>query len=226
MKIGLVCPVFNEPELIGPFCRHWRQRVDDAVVMVSLSSYYGNEQADTLTEEIASSYFKTTLGTWRLDDSQRNEGLFYLRDCDWIITADSDEFMTQKEWLKLWEFLSKTDADVVTVNQRPYFKDWEHVITDNRWSPVFAVRPHVRFTHIRSVDSKNVGHADVTMHHLSWCRPKNIEKKIRTYAHASNFKKEWVEYYNNWEGGEVKFPDCTLQTEIDPLPQEIAILLY
>jgi hypothetical protein len=61
---------------------------------------------------------------------------------------------------------------------------------------------------------------------LNWCKPKNILKKVLTYAHAPEFKdaKGWYEnHFVGWqEGNPAIMPDGKFfDVAKDPLPEEL-----
>jgi hypothetical protein len=86
-------------------------------------------------------------------------------------------------------------------------------------------KPDVRFVYIRNINCP-YDMFDGTMHHLSWCKPKDILKKVTNYAHATDFKDAVSWYENNFigwqEGSPAVMPDEKIyEIAYSPLPQEL-----
>jgi glycosyltransferase involved in cell wall biosynthesis len=227
MKIAAITPVYNEEKLISACVKCWEKYVDQHIVLVSEKPYYGEGVADNtadIAEELGADVIR---GTWSLDHEQRNLGLKILKDYDWVLCIDSDEFITSDHFEMLYNNLVKAKASAYTVNHYPYWKDTNHVIKDT-FQPLFATKPNNRFSHIRNINAPFSHMDDVFIHHLSWCEPKDILKKISTYAHADEFNPElWYNtHYANWKEGEMAvFPRESFPIEKRALPEEIKRLL-
>jgi len=230
MKIGAITPAYNEEAVISGTIRCLALFVDRHIVLVSERPYFGQEHKPDCTAEIVENLgAHVVTGRWDLDHYQRNLGIQMLQDCDWILTFDADEMMTTEELEKLHEFLIKCPTDAVAIRPEVYWKTTDYVLRPvPDFTPIIAVKPNVKFTHIRNIDSPHVLYPG-TMHHLSWCAPKNIKSKILHYAHASDFYgAEWYKNeYENWTPGMDKavLPTGIYSVEKRPLPDELKRLL-
>jgi hypothetical protein len=146
------------------------------------------------------------------------------KECDWIFTFDSDEMMEAVEIERLIRFTEKCTTPAIEVIPEVYWYDIEHVLYPRpEYQPIIMTKPNVRFNYIRNIDSPYIC-STVEMHHLSWCYPKDIYKKVTNYAHASDFNgKEWYEkHYKSWKPGEdAVMPTMTCKVEEKPLPEEL-----
>jgi len=226
MRIAAITPVWNEPELIKGCIRSLAPHVEKHIVLVSETPYYGDGIMDNTAEVAEELGAEVITGNWKLDHHQRNLGINLLQDFDWIITADADEMITSYNMQILKRNMERTKHDALSVNHYPYWKDYYHVIKDN-FKPIFAVRPNVKFNHIRNVNCI-FGQSDACIDHLSWCKPKDILKKITNYAHADEYNPEiWYNtHYKNWKEGELAvFPGDSFRVKEHRLPNELRKLL-
>ena len=62
-------------------------------------------------------------------------------------------------------------------------------------------------------------------HHLSWCEPKDIYKKLVNYNHANEFNgdKWYREHFLSWKPGDIAIEPfgTRFNTKYDPLPTEL-----
>lgn len=205
MKVAAITPVYNDEEIIGGALRCFRPFVDQHIALISTKPYYGEVEPPDRTEEICREMDCDILKMdWRKDHEQRNRGLELLKDYDWILNIDADELMEAKEIERLFEQASNTDADAIGVFPEVYWGDIDHVLRPlPTFEPVIMTRPKVRFTEVRCIDHP-YALSDVSMHHIAWCRPKNILKKVLTYVHAGDGfdgKKWYEEQFLNWREG-------------------------
>lgn len=225
MRIGAVTLAFNDEGTIAGTIKCLQGKVDKHIVLISEKPYYGQDVEPDRTEEICEDLGVDIIkGYWELDHFQRNLGNKMCSDCDWVLGFDSDEMVTDEEFKHLKSFLETTDKKAVSVRPEVYWKTTDYILDPKpEYAPVIAMRPDVRFTYIRNVDAE----CDLwtgTMHHLSWCAPKDILKKVRHYAHADEFNAdEWYkQHYENWKPGEpVIFPDSKYQAIERHLPEEL-----
>ncbi len=225
MRFGAVTLAYNDEGVIAGTLKCLAPFVDRHLVLISEKPYFGEPSPPDRTEEIADSLGAEIIkGTWSLDNFQRTLGNSLLNDCDWVFTFDSDEMMTQDELKKLILFLQNLEIPAVAVQPEVYWKTTDYRLRPiPAYTPIIATRPTVRFTHIRNIDSPYVLWKG-EMHHLSWCAPKDIHKKVTAYAHAPEFDGEaWHrEKYLGWEEGQpVELPDSIFEAVRNPLPEEL-----
>lgn len=229
MRIAAITPVWNEPVLIKGCIRSLAPHVEKHIVLVSQKPYYGSGVQDNTADVAESLGADVICGTWKLDHEQRNLGISLLQDFDWIITADADEMITCEQMEILKRDLESNVSDAYVVNHNPYWYDTKHCLVDF-FKPIFAVRPSVRFSHIRNVNCR-WAQSNARIDHLSWAKPKNILEKIKTYAHTDEIKNP-DEWYNNhfelWSEGKCATMPTgeTLEVMNMSLPEELKKCLY
>lgn len=225
MTIGLITVAYREKRFIWKFLRHIPRWVDQKVVLVSEKPWFGEEEPDdgTITAVTNSSSIPV-FSTWRTEEDQRNTGVSLLEECDWIIVLDPDEFLSDADWNKLYEFLETTDADaVVCEGQYTYWKKGWVADPPRDYQMLIAVRPHVKFVDKRVV---NTGYAvaPVWVHHFSWAKTdKEVWSKITHYAHADDFdtKKWFEEVWKKWKPGMIDVHPTTASTLHDFIPAKL-----
>ena len=233
MKLGAITLTSNDEHIISGTIKCLKPFVDTHIVLLSEKPYYGEETTPDNTEEIARSLGADIVkGTWSLDNFQRTLGNQLLSDCDWIFTLDSDEMITGEDLKKLIMFLQMCTLPAVAIRPEVYWRTTDYCLRPKpTYTPIIATKPNVRFTHIRNIDSPYVLWEGGEMHHLSWCDPKDILKKVTAYAHAPEFDGEaWhrKEYLGWKEGDLVNLPNVNIQFQAikQPLPEELKQYLY
>lgn len=223
MRLAAVTPAYNEETLIRGCVECLKPFVERHIILVSEKPYYGKCEEPDRTADIAESLGAEVIrGQWPLDHMQRNTGISLLKDFDWIITTDVDMWVTKDYMTKLINRLGNTEAKAFITNQYGYWKDIDHILIEG-FKPVIAIKPSVRFSYIGNIDT-NYEVFEEKIHHLAWCEPKNIYKKVLTYSHAPEFDGEtWYRnHYQNWvESDTAVLPDRTYKVEKFSLPQEL-----
>ncbi len=198
MRISIETIAFQEPRLIPKFIQHYQNKVDEIVVLNSTVPWNGESDADDKTGAIARSLGATVIEyNWPDETSQRNAGLDYLGDVDWVIVVDPDEFISDEDWGKLLFCLEKAEAPAYVVEHQRVF--WKHseVFPHNDYQQIIAVKPkEVRFVDKRVINTI-YGVAPVDLLHFSWARTNDeVLKKLTHYSHADELLKGW--YENVW----------------------------
>lgn len=198
MKVGLATICFNEQRLIKPFLSHIPDWVERRVVLVSKRPWFGSEEPQDATADIAREMGAEVVEAyWSSEEQQRNTGQALLSDCDWVVIMDPDEYLDNENWEKLRQYLEETSAVAAVVdNQRVFWQDKE-VSPCNDFRQLIVVRPQVEFVDKRVVSS-NYDISPVELLHFSWARTdEEVWSKISHYAHAVDFDvKDW--YENVW----------------------------
>lgn len=226
MKIGAVTLAYNDEAIIGGTLRNLKPFVDRHIVLISEKPYFGKQSPADRTGDIAEELGADVIrGSWPLDNFQRNIGNVMCADCDWVLGFDSDEMMTGADIEKLLSILGEIKIPAVGINPEVYWKTTDYRLRPKpTYCPIIAMKPRVRFTHIRNIDSEYTVTDRVEMHHLSWCDPKDIYKKVTCYAHAPDFDgaKWYEEKYKKWEPGmKAELPDGAYDAIKYPLPDEL-----
>lgn len=229
MRIGAITLAYNDEGVISGTLNSLKPFVEKHIVLISEVPYFGEPQPLDRTEEICEENGVDVIkGSWPLDHYQRSMGNELLKDMDWVLGFDSDEMMTCEQMEKFLSFLGKTNAPAIVNKPEIYWKTTDFVLRPvPDYAPVIAMRPNVRFTHIRNIDHPFIEYTLDRMHHLSWCSPKDIYKKVMHYAHApeQNWEEWYWSFYDKWDfdkDGKVIFPDGSeYKAERKPLPEEL-----
>ena len=226
MKLASVTLAYNDETTIGGTLRCLKPFVETQIVLISEKPYFGKETEPDRTEEIALDLgAEVVKGEWSLDHDQRSLGNSLCSDCDWVLAFDSDEMMEFKELDRFIRFLETAETPAVGIQPEIYWYDIYHRLRPKpSYTPIIAMKPSVRFTYIRNIDSPFQLYDGGEMHHLSWCKPKDIYKKVTSYAHATDFdgEKWYMDKFLKWEEGmRAELPDGTYDVIYNPLPEEL-----
>ena len=227
MKLAAFSIAYNEEQLIRGCINTWKPFVEKHVVLVSAKPFYGEpEKADNTVKIAKEMGARVFVGDWREEHKMRNAAVSMLRDYDYILVNDADMWMTPQGVQEMLNEIEKDKGDAYVIPQKAYWYDIEHCLVNDDFKPVIAMRPSVRFTHIGCVNTSCRVVQSAFCHHLNWCKPKNILKKVLTYAHAPEFKdaKGWYEnHFVGWqEGNPAIMPDGKFfDVAKDPLPEEL-----
>lgn len=227
--ISAVTLAYNDEATIAGTIKCLKPFVDRHIVVISEKPYFGEPSPPDRTEDICEDLdCEVVKGEWSLDHFQRNVGNDLCEGSDWVFTFDSDEMMESEEIEKLIKLANEKNPDVICVRPEVYWRTPDYVLRPiPDYAPPIMMKPEVRFTYIRNVDHPWVIE-DVKMHHLSWCDPKDIYKKVTNYAHATDFNgKIWYNtHYKNWKKGQMAIlPTDSFNVEKKPLPQSLGELL-
>lgn len=234
IRIGVLTVAFNEERFIVPCIKQFEFWGFNHLVLVSSKPWHGEYEADN-TASIAreNTYANVISGVWENQAEQFNAGLETFTNFDWVLIVDADEFYTRDDVKHLIVDMVNTDADVIRApDMEVYWKTPDFRIlprqTDN---PVVAVRPHVRFTEKRSVDSINSTETDATLHHLSYVRTdEDMLKKIHSFEHSNEFdldkwyNEKWLDWNNTAEKNfdlHPVVPEQFKKALFNPAPAEI-----
>ena len=240
MKLGAVTMAYRDQETIRGTLACLAPFVDKHFVFINDKPYNGEYEVPDNTEAICNEFDGVEIikGNWE-EHVLRNIGQRLCNDsgCDWTIGFDADEMMTSEDILKLKNYLSNTKKDAVGFISKVYWRT-----PDYRFNPD---PDHVKVCVTRGTPDKyyekqcvNVPYdildykkePFITHHHLSWCEPKDILRKVTHYNHANEINGlEWYEkYYKNWKEGEPVYQPFGTKWEgvYDPIPKELKDYLY
>lgn len=229
MRLAIETLAFREERLIPKFIQHYQNKVEEIVVLNSTKPWQGDDDGiQDKTGTIARSLGATVIEyAWANETDQRNAGLDYLSDYDWVIVVDPDEFISDKDWDKLLVCLQTSELPAYVVkHQRVFYKNKE-VSPHTDYQQIIAVRPNVRFIDNRVVNC-GYGEAPVDLLHFSWARTNaEVLSKITHYAHANELIDGW--YENVWLANRKrnlhpKSPETLRALIPAKLPQEIKVL--
>lgn len=250
MKIAVCTLAFNEPQYIAPCIEQWKGLVGIHLVLVSTTTWNGTKHKDDPTAKLAEKHgAKVIEGFWKTEADQRNHGLSLLKDYDYVIINDPDEFYTIEDRCRLIRTLQED-------NRRPgytirrgntmltYWKTHDYVLDPpDQHLPTIVVDPnkavcteHRQFALSKDVRDPSVryseecGEIKVQMHHFSWVRTdEQVEEKIAAYSHADIIENEWYKkVWLGWKPGLMKVRPYGREQSIAiyrPAPEEIIKLI-
>lgn len=241
--IGACLLAYNEQRYILPAIRQWRPHVDKLIVLLS-SVPWNNIDDDyrDRTQELLhyEDDIEVHVRNWRSEAEQRNFGLEQLKDCDYVLTFDPDEFLTAKDIGKLLTRL-KDPLDYQNAVLKPlpcfradkletYWRDFDHVLSPiDRHKPIIAVDPRqAAFSEHRQIPLEQIQTIPVVIHHLSWVRNDiEVQNKIRSFSHAGQVRPDW--YKQKWlarAAKDVRPYGMEVSNVVSgSLPEEIRVLL-
>lgn len=230
MKIGALTIAYNEEPLITGCIKCLEDVVDTHIIMLSEKPYHGQMYMPDRTADIAEDLGAYVVrGCWQEEHTQRNVGIKMLQGYDWIITTDADMWILKEDLKKLVSILTMTEEKAFIIEQIAYWKDTNHILVGDDFKPVIAIKPSVLFSHIGCIDTPFAEATGVKIHHINWCEPKDILKKVTTYSHAPEFNGElWYRtHYQTWTP-DMKYavlPNKTFEVSYSPLPEELRCYL-
>lgn len=194
MRLAALAVAYKEERFIPKYIQSLQDRVDEILVLNSVKPWHGERAKDDKTAKIAESLGVTVIQySWDSEEEQRNWGLDFLQDYDWVLVLDPDEYLTEDQWLTLYDWLEKgggpADAYVCS-QQNTYWKNGFIIDPPEDYKQIIAVKPHVRFVDKRVVNC-GWAHAPVVLEHFSWARTdEEVWDKITHYGHANEFDTE------------------------------------
>lgn len=198
MKLSCLTLAYKEERFIRPFVQVMKPRVNEVLVLNSTKPWQGEDSDVDNTAMIARSLGATVIEhDWPTEHDQRNAGMEYLSDSDWIIVLDPDEYLLDKDWDNLVSFLETAEAPAyVTGMQYTYWKHGFVIDPPEDYKQLIAVRPGARFFDKRCIDVP-YGFAPTELHHFSWARTdEECLSKISHYSHGHELNKSW--YQDIW----------------------------
>ena len=238
MKLGAVTMAYRDQETIRGTLACLSPHAEKHIVFINDKPYNGKYEPPDNTEAICREFPNVEIvkGNWE-EHTLRNIGIDICSDCDWMIGFDADEMMTYSDVDKLKEYLTKTDKNLVGFISKVYWRTPDYVfVPDPDHVKVCVVRTKTSAHYIHKqcvndtydiLDYKEAPY--ITHHHLSWCEPKDILRKVLHYNHADEFDgQKWYEHrYASWKLGEPVYQPFGTKWDarVDPLPEELRRLL-
>lgn len=216
-SLAALCVAYREERFIPKYIQALTDRVDKIVVLNSTKPWFGEELEKDKTAAIARFLNADVIEYyWENEHEQRNAGLDYLSEYDWVLVLDPDEYFDDANWNKLINFLEKCEAPAAIVEgQYTYWKDGWVADPPRDYLQLIAVRPkEVRFIDKRVINS-GFAKAPVWLHHFSWARTdEEVWRKISHYAHAKDFdiQKWYNEVWLKWKPGDMDVHPTTPET--------------
>jgi len=232
-KIAVLTIAYNEPE-IGKCIEQWKGLVDKHLVLISSQPWNGVNVGDEGTKENTGDA-EVIERFWDTEAQQRDWGLGILRDYDYVLIIDPDEFYTLEDRQKIISSLKGDDA-YRAEKMLTYWKTRDYIFDPiDRHKPIIAVNPRkVRFCEHRQTQPFDKSYPfteqapliPVTCHHFSWVHSdEKVKEKIQSYSHAYDIPIDWFEeVWKKWT------PDSNLNirpygdksvAKYSPAPKEI-----
>lgn len=225
MKLGVAICAFRAKDQIRGVIRQYEGVADRIVVAVSRRSWM-NGMADNGTfEEAIDTSAVVGYDDWKNEHEQRNWCMEHMKDMDYVIMSHCDTYFTNDDLLKLKQ-MKLTDLHygcrVLT-----YWKDLDTVIDPDVSLPTIIIRSDAKFNHLINIEGMGAEPKElpITCYHLSWIGPKQrVEDKIRSYSHANEIPKDWLDKV--WDSDRTTNLAPTVPKDYqglrnDPLPVEI-----
>lgn len=200
MKIGILTVAYREERFIKDCIRQFRG-VGKHLCLISDTPWHGEKEPMDKTPEIAENEgAEVIISDWVSEAKQRNWGVERLKDYDWILIVDADERYDKTSIDNLLKFLEEAELPAYGIGRlKTYWKTTDYVIDpEESGGLIVAIRPTVRFTDKRCIDSQwDFLPKNIIMHHYSYVRTDNeIKRKLSTFEHACEIIPNW--YNNIW----------------------------
>jgi len=241
MRVAVLTICYNEEETIGQVIKNWEGLAHKHLVLHTDKPWNGIDLPPDRSEEIVRSFKNTEFLRlpWKSEMDQRNWGLAYLYDYDYVLIVDADEFYTQKDQDTILSRLGvKNDFEDNQWCYRiplieTYFKSLDYRLDPpDGHQPVVAVDPKkVVFTDSRLVSTPyQIPIEGTAMHHATYLRnEKRLRSKLTQFEHCDQVRKNWMEeIYKKWtpEMENVRSYGSEQSKAIyNPAPQEIKDLI-
>ena len=241
-KIAVLTIAYNESCIIRACINNWKGKVDKHLILCSSLPWNGSPVEDDGTARIARDMgADVIIRQWNTEAEQREFGLAYLYNYDYVLIVDPDELYTEEDQKKIldrldnpFDYINRTNQKLPifkTAKMTTYWKTTDYIFDpEDSHQPIIAVDPKaVKFSEKRGCRMKSSGEGfvayvepiDITTHHLSWVKSnEKVQEKIQSYAHCNDFNTDY--WYNEvwlkWKPG-----DMTL---IRPYGIEKSVAIY
>jgi glycosyltransferase involved in cell wall biosynthesis len=206
MKIAVCTIAYNEEEWIGDCINQFRPFKLDHLVLLSTIPWNGQPVESDRTLNICKAKgAKVISGYWETEYEQRNYGLAYFYNYDYVLIVDADELYSRQDIENILKSLRGHKAYRVA-KMETYWKNTDYVFEPpDKHKPVIAVDPKqcIFYEHrqIRQICDKTPYFEqpliDTTLHHMSWAKSdKKIYEKINSFSHCEDIDINW--YYDVW----------------------------
>lgn len=213
MTFAVLTLAYNEEDTINAVMKNWDGKVDKHLVLHSAKPWCGDPLPKDNTKEIVEHYKHAEFiqMNWKSEAKQRNWGLAYLYDYDYVLIVDADELYTEDDIKIILDRLENPKPEdeykfvyrIKTV--KTYFKTLDYRLDPvDTHLPIIAVDPkNILFREHRFSEFPFQAIIPVTMHHLSYARgDEKMKTKFKHFSHADDVKENWYDnVYKQWEPG-------------------------
>lgn len=201
MKLGCIIPVLDEWRFMPAVTNQLLKVVDRCLVLQSTMSFT-SRPVELVNHVPLDPRVEVEIGNWGNEAATRNTGLDKLKDCDYIIIADTDEILLDNALQKLVGLAQEGKHLAYAASLLTYWKTPCYRIEppEPLGSPCSCVmvRYDVRFKDVRWPGIA-LQPTDVKIHHLSYVRTnEELKAKLSNFSHAAEIKPGW--YDRVWLG--------------------------
>jgi hypothetical protein len=228
MKIGSITNIGYDLELLDG-CLQGLQFLDKRVIVASSKSYQGGISArdNDVLYDIADRNKAHVINTDMAgQEGQRNLGLEQMRDFDWVMIVDVDEWYDEGMASYLRGLFAHLKGVAYKVKFKHFFR-YANYFVDSSFDSgsIFLVKPSVKFIAKRNIDSPS-DFINISPYHFSYVRsPEVMKEKLRTFSHADEIVDGFYDMWLNFDGSQEKLhptnPPIWLKSEAVSLPEDI-----
>lgn len=200
MKIGALVPCLNEwrfmPAVLGQL-----QKVADRAVVLRNRTAHSGVGASLLPAPPLDPRVEVVEGSWWDESTARNAGMDLLADCDYVLTLDSDEVLSDDALFGVLDLVDQAPEGTyraVVLPLRTYWKTTRFAVEcasqSENLAPVLLRRDvrHLRHRLLEPGDVTMLSHE--VLHHLSFVRTdEEMRDKLRLSGHAAEVVPGWYE---------------------------------
>jgi len=201
LKIAALTIAYREEKRIAKTINCLKGFIDYHLVMISQTSWSGEVKEMDKTEQIATGLgCEVILGHWNNEVEQRNLGLAILKDYDWVIIIDADEYYDPTSVKNLLQFIPSASLRVYGIStMKTYWKTPQYIIDPpESGGRLVLIKPDVKIIISLCVDeSWGFLPDDIILHHYSYVRTdEEMKSKVDYFQNIEKFVPNW--YENVW----------------------------
>lgn len=205
-KIAILTIAYNEQDTIGAVMEQWKDYKH--LILHSERAWHGESQPKDETEDIVKRFPNAEFikMDWKREHEQRNWGLAYLYDYDYVLIVDADEVYTKEDIKRILDNIGKQENYYDNINCYrikgviTYYKTLDYIIEPpDTHQPVIAVNPKkILFTEARMPNTDYQVQIDAKIHHLSYCKSdEKMKNKFQQFEHFRDVRENW--YNEVWK---------------------------
>jgi len=202
MKIATYTQCYRSEDMIKDSLNSFKGLVDQQLVLISEKPWRGEAQPLDKTKEITEKEgAEVIVGNWAEETPQRNLGLQLLKDYDWIINIDSDEYYDPDSAKKVIEFAESNPplAAYGIKTMKTYWKTKDYVIDPPEGGGrLVLMKPTITIITTLCIEEPwGFLPKDIILHHYSYVRSDDeMKTKIEYTATQEPIIRGW--YENVW----------------------------
>lgn len=215
IRFGLECVAFNDTDFLKATLMMFQPFMDKIAVLTGKKSWMGNIQNDGTVEKVVAPLvgkfpnIYLVNGDWKTEADQRNEGLDFLKECNYVFIVDADEMWPTEDIHKVQDYILRHPIyTMFSGNWNTRFKNinWR-VEPREPFKPIVAInnKKGLKFSKARDIvpsyETSNtlIPEETLLIEHFSYIRsdhPK-IKEKLQTFSHANEIVNGVDWWYKN-----------------------------